>query len=196
MDKKPVKIVLVGSHGVGKTGLANALAAAFIARNIHTYTILETARELLKQEPDIVKINEETTLKAQVRILECQFQREIEAEKIPYDVIICDRSFDNYVYMERKFGSQQEYKDFILRHIIEHPYALIVKVPIVRNVLSYDGIRSTDLEFQKDIDVRLDRFMKKYGIKHLVLPEPVMPYREDWTYRIMNNLKSSLPRLV
>ncbi len=195
MDKKPIKIVLVGSHGAGKTGLANALAAAFIARSISAYTILETARELTRLEPS-VKINEETTLRAQAKILEYQFKREIEAENMPCDVIICDRGFDNYIYMERKFGSQKEYIDIILRHLIDHQYTLIVKVPISYNILTYDGMRSTDIEFQKDIDIMLDAFMEKYKIKHLVLPPPVMPYREDWTYRILNNLKQHLPRLV
>jgi len=196
MSKKIVKITLIGAHSVGKTGLAYALASAFIARGISTYTILETARELARLEPDIVKINEETTLKAQARILEYQFQREIEAEKMPYDVVIGDRGFDNYVYMERKFGIQQKYVDMILRHLIEYPYTLIVKVPVIRNVMTYDGIRSTDLLFQMDIDNRINTLLEKHGINHLVLPPPVMPYREDWTYRILNQLKPHLHGLV
>lgn len=196
MSKKIVKIALVGSHGVGKTGLANALAAAFIARGISTYTILETARELSRLEPEIVKINEETTLKAQARILEYQFEREIAAETQPWQVIICDRSFDNYLYMERKFDQQKKYIDFILRHLNEHPYTIIVKVPVTQNILMYDGMRSVDVEFQRDIDERIDKFMEKYGIKHLVLPEPVMPYREDWVYRVMKHLKPYLPGLI
>lgn len=193
---KPVKIALVGAHGVGKTGLANALAAAFIARGISTYTILETARELSKLEPHIVKINEETTIEAQARILEYQFEREIEAERQPWQVIICDRSFDNYPYMERKFGHQHQYVDKILRHINEKPYTLVVKVPISDNILRFDSMRSVDIGFQKDIDQRIDKFMEKYSIKHISLPEPVMPYREDWVYRIMKHLKLHLPGLI
>lgn len=196
MSEKPVKIALIGAHGVGKTGLASALAAAFIARGISVYTILETARELARLEPDVVKINEETTMQSQARILEYQFQREIGVENLPYQAIICDRGFDNYVYMERKFGAQQEYIDLVLRHLIDHPYKLIVKVPITENILRFDGMRSTELEFQRDIDKRLVEFMEKYGVKHMVLPEPVMPYREDWVYRIMKRLKIHLPGLV
>jgi len=196
MNEKPVKIALVGAHGVGKTGLANALASAFIARGISTYTLLETARELLRMQPGLVKINEETTFEAQAKILEYQFEREIEIEKQPWQVVICDRSFDNYVYMERKFGYQKRYVDIILRHIEKHPYTLIVKVPINYNILRFDGMRSVDIEFQKEIDQRIDELMKREGISHIVLPEPVMPYREDWVYRIMKHLKVYLPGLV
>ena len=123
-------------------------------------------------------------------------QTEIEAESTKYNVIICDRGFDNYLYMERKFGTQQKYIDLVLRHLIEHPYILIVNVPITDNILRFDNLRSTDIEFQKDIDRRLTEFMEKYGIKHLVLPEPVMPYREDWIYRIMKSLKPHIPGLI
>ncbi len=196
MNKKAIKICLVGTHGVGKTGLANALAAAFIARGISTYTILETARELTRIEPNIVKINEDTTLQAQARILEYQFERERAAETMPYQVIVTDRGFDNYIYMERKFGSQSKYEALVIRHLIDHPYTLIVKVPITQNVLMYDGMRSVDMAFQKDIDRRLNEFMEKHNIKHLKLPEPVMPYREDWTYRILKQLKTYLPGLI
>ena len=135
-------------------------------------------------------------MQSQAEILEYQFQREIEVENLPYKVVICDRSFDNYLYMERKFGHQQEYVDYILRYLINHPYTLIVKVPLVENVLRYDGMRSVDVEFQKDIDNRITQFMEKHGIKSIILPAPVMPYREDWTYRILNHLKPYLPGLV
>ena len=137
-----IKIVLIGAHGVGKTGLANALAAAFIARGISTYAILETARELARLQPGLVKINEQTTIQAQAKILEYQFQREIECRNLPYQVVICDRGFDNYAYMERKFGIQPVYKDMVLRHLKDHSYTLIVKVPITNELLNFDGMRS------------------------------------------------------
>ncbi len=194
--QKQVKIYLVGTHGVGKTGLAHALAAAFIARSISTETIIEVARELMRLEPNVVKINEETTLEAQKRILEYQFEREREAELFPYDTVICDRAFDNYLYMERKFGRQKEYEEAIAEHLMQHPPMLIAKVPLINGVLVDDGVRSLDVEFQEDINKRIDNFLKERSIEHIVLPEPVMPYREDWTYRILKKLKPFLPKLV
>ncbi|MBI2148431.1 ATP-binding protein [Candidatus Woesearchaeota archaeon] len=183
------KVAIIGAHGVGKTGLAYALAAALTSRSISVELILEIARELRRVEPEIVKLDEETTIDSQARILEYQFQREIEAEKLGRcEVIICDRSFDNYLYMERKFGSQQKYEEIIINHLKEHPYTLIVKVPVISKEIKNDGFRNTDYNFQQDIDARIELFLKRYGIPHVILPEPVMPNREEWTYIILNKI--------
>ena len=182
------KVAIIGTHGVGKTGLAYALAAALTSRSIPVELVLETARELSRLEPGI-KINAETTLQSQARILEYQFQREVEAEVSGHsEVIICDRSFDNYLYMERKFGSQPQYEEMIINHLKNHPYTLIIKVPIVDSEIKHDNFRDTNHEFQSDIDLRIELFLKKHAIPHLILTESVMPNREEWTYIVLNKL--------
>jgi len=183
------KVAIIGTHGVGKTGLAYSLAAALTSRSIPVEPILEVARDLNRIDPNLIKINEDTTLLSQARILEYQFQREIEAEALGRcEVIICDRSFDNYLYMERKFGPQPEYEKLILEHLKEHPYTLIVKVPITIKEIKGDNFRDTSVEFQEEIDHMIDEFLKMHGISYITLPDPIMPNREEWVYFILNKI--------
>lgn len=183
------KVALIGAHGVGKTGLAYAIAASLTSKSIPVELILEIARELKRIDPSAIVLDQSTTLQSQARILEYQFSRELEAETAgKSQVLICDRAFDNYLYMQRKFGEQPEYEEIIAKHLKAHPYTLIVKVPITNESIQSDNFRDTNSEFQQDIDLRIDAFLKKHNIPHLILPEPVMPNREDWTYIILNKL--------
>ena len=52
------------------------------------------------------------------------------------------------------------------------------------------------VQFQRDIDKRIDKFIEENKIRCLYLPEAVMPYREDWTYRVLKKLKPYLPKLI
>ena len=193
MEEKQVRIAVVGTHGVGKTGLVHSLASAFIARGYSTDAILEVARELARLKPDVVKLNENSTLESQAEILKYQFKREDEARK--YNVMVTDRAFDNYLYMERRFGSQKKYKNLILRRLHENPYDLVVRVPLINDTIQDDGVRSTDITFQRDIDRRVLEFLLEYKIDHITLQQPVMPYREDWVYAVLRPLAKIRPDL-
>lgn len=182
------KVAIIGTHGVGKTCLVHLTAGFLTSKGVCVETILEVARELSRLEPNLVKINEYTTLEAQTRILEYQFEREKHAESTSVDVCLCDRAFDNYLYMERKFGPQEKYLNLVLGHMKEHPYNLIVKIPVLDSTITPDGTRDTNTDFQKDIDQRINKFLREYKIPALILHEPYMPFREDWAYAVIKAL--------
>ena len=151
-----MKIALIGTHGTGKTTIAHELIAELKKQGVNAEFLGELARKCP------LPINQETTKDAQEWIIFNQHIKELELQS-KYDVLVCDRSvLDGYVYYDRKFGENQLLENFVKEKLKD--YALLIKIPINTKFLKEDGIRSTDKEFQKDIDTRFDLLLKKLNV--------------------------------
>jgi len=151
-----MKIAFIGTHGVGKTTLAYELCNELKKRHFDVGFIDEIARRCP------FPINEETSLEAQTWILTTTISRELELNKI-YPNIICDRSvLDNYVYLYHKFGHVPELHGLVRYWV--RTYDLLFRVPVTREYLRPDGVRSVDFEFQEMIDGKLVRMLGDDGV--------------------------------
>ena len=153
-----MKVAFIGTHGVGKTTLAFGLASHLKQLGANVGFLEEVARRCP------FPINEDTSLEAQIWIQVETIRREIELGKV-YPEMVCDRSvLDNYCYMELRFGRQEAIFGLV-RHW-SSTYDLLVKVPINEEYLQVDGMRSTDLAFQRAIDELLDSLLEETRIPY------------------------------
>src|SRR5262245_39072163 len=149
------KVALVGTHGVNKTTVAYELAGV-LKRKGHTVGLLT---EIARECP--FPLNERATREAYQWIIARQVQLEI--EKSPRaDVLVCDRSvLDNFAYYVRRYGRTGEEAE-ALGHYCRAwmlTYDLLVRLPISQQ-LAPDGFRSTDTEFQREIDLLCDELFE------------------------------------
>lgn len=165
----PHKIAFIGSHGVGKTTLVYGLAARLKARDLPLEVLVEVARRCP------LPLNEHTTLAAQSWILHTQIADEV-AATARYPLVLCDRSvLDNYVYLLLAKGRQPALEP-LLRSWVD-TYDLLIHVPVFGGSVLADGIRSTDLAFQRAVDDRLERELDRLGVEPLRLSSE---QRESW----------------
>jgi len=153
------KVALVGTHGVNKTTIAYELAGALKRKGRTVELLTEIARECP------FPLNEQATREAYQWIIARQVQLEI--EKLPRaDVLVCDRSvLDNFAYYVRRYGSTSEEAQALASYCRSWigTYDLLVRLPIVA-ALAPDGFRSTDSDFQREIDELCDTlFEDAYG---------------------------------
>ncbi len=152
-----MKIAFIGTHGTGKTTLAYALISSLKKKGIDAGFISEVARSCP------FPINEETTKKSQIWIILNQIIRELESEE-KYSVVISDRSIlDGYCYYVRKFGRSKALEPLVIEHL--KTYDTLIRVPIRPELLKKDKTRSTNIEFQKQVDDVFDEMIKKFNIK-------------------------------
>ena len=158
----PFKIAFIGSHGVGKTTLCYGLAARLKAADFS----LEVVGEVARRCP--LPINRETTIDAQTWILHTQIAEEILAQSRGR-VVICDRSvLDNYVYLLLAAGSGVRQEIISLVDEWTKSYDLLIRVPILQQP-NPDGLRSTDPNFQREVDTRLGEEIERRGLEILDL---------------------------
>jgi thymidylate kinase len=174
-----MKVAFIGTHGVGKTTLCYDLAAALKKRDLTVELVREVARECP------LPINRETTLKAQSWILHTQIAWELQAEA-KADVVFCDRAvLDNYCYMRRAFtGAPSE---AVLESLVRSwttTYDALFKVPIVGDP-RFDGVRDTDLAFQREIDDSIEQTLAAWDVPHLAL-DPAR--RDEWGALVLDAL--------
>jgi nicotinamide riboside kinase len=146
------KVALVGTHGVNKTTIAYELAGVLKRKGKTVELLTEIARECP------FPLNEHATREAYQWIIARQMQLEI--EKSPRaDILVCDRSvLDNFAYYVRRYsesGNEAEALGAYCRSWIE-TYDLLVRLPI-GPALAADGFRSTDEDFQREIDRLCDK---------------------------------------
>ena len=152
------KIALVGTHGVNKTTIAYELAGLLKRRGKTVELLTEIARECP------FPLNENASREAYHWVIARQVQ--LELEKSPRaDILVCDRAvLDNFAYYVRRFGNagqQAEALDSYCRAWME-TYDLLVRLPITQQ-LAPDGFRSTDLDFQREIDALCDTLFAPYN---------------------------------
>lgn len=141
------KIALVGTHGVNKTTIAYELAGVIKRSGRSVELLTEIARECP------FPLNERGTREAYHWIIARQVQLEI--EKAPRaDILVCDRSvLDNFAYYIRRYGESGRESLALFEYCLAWTgsYDMLVRLTIDQP-LTADGFRSTDLEFQRDID--------------------------------------------
>lgn len=163
-----LKLGFIGTHGVGKTTLCYGLAARLKAADV----VLDIVHEVARRCP--LPINEHTSLAAQSWILHTQISDELVAAA-RHPVVLCDRSvLDNYVYLILTSGRQPGLEDLVNWWL--STYDVLIYVPIVDEPRS-DGMRSTDVVFQRAVDDRLLRELDERELPVLRL-EP--DARERW----------------
>jgi nicotinamide riboside kinase len=153
-----MKITIAGSHGVGKTTFAKALAERLNFNYIH-----DVVREEALKKGFV--INENTPPEVQLWLV-C---RQWELENTTSESWVADKSlFDYLIYGEIVLKNEDVKK--IIREIVERNarYDFVFYLPIEFPMES-DGIRSEDLKFQKNIDLLYKKCLKEFGIKYIVL---------------------------
>jgi nicotinamide riboside kinase len=174
-----MKVAFIGTHGVGKTTLCYDLAAALKKRDLTVELVREVARECP------LPINQETTLKAQAWILHTQIAWELQAEA-KADVVFCDRAvLDNFCYMRRAFtgGPSEAVLEGLVRSWTT-TYDALFKVPIVGDP-RFDGVRDTNLAFQREIDDSIEQTLAAWSVPHLAL-DPAR--RDEWGALVLDAL--------
>lgn len=174
-----MKVAFIGTHGTGKTTLCYDFAALIKKKGFTVSIVSEVSREAVKRG---LPINENTTVDAQGWILLNQMAKEIEASH-ESQVVVCDRSvLDNYIYLLNRFGPNKFYEDIIFSWIKANPYDFLFKVPVSGNP-EHDGIRATDVNFQRDIDQKIENFLNEKSVKYI----PLNPEERDRWIEIISN---------
>lgn len=145
------KVALVGTHGVNKTTIAYELAGVLKRKGRTVELLTEIARECP------FPLNDQATREAYQWIIARQVQLEIE-KSARADILVCDRSvLGNFAYYLRRYGNcgaEAEALGLYCRSWMR-TYNLLVRLPI-GEPLAPDGFRSTDAEFQRQIDQLCD----------------------------------------
>lgn len=153
-----VKIALIGTHGTGKSTIVYDIVNRLKKQKINAEPLKEVARDCP------LPINEDATIKSQEWIIFQQYLEEIKEERRS-ELVVCDRSvLDGYVYYYKMFGKSDLLEKFVKEKIQD--YAQIWKVPIEFSKLNPDGIRSTDKEFQVEIDRCFNEILNSLGIEY------------------------------
>ena len=142
-EGSPLKLALIGTHGVGKTTLAYEICSLLKKSGYNVELVAEVAR----QSP--FPVNAATTLEGQLWILHAQIAAELDAaRRAPH--VICDRAvLDNYCYLVNKFGRQPQLESWLEWWM--NTYSLLVGVPPMEDKIEPDGFRSEDRAFQRRI---------------------------------------------
>lgn len=181
-----MKVALIGTHGVGKTTLCFELAARLKRRDLD----VELVREVARHCP--LPINRRSTEASQAWILHTQMAWELEAEA-NHHVVLCDRSvLDNYCYLLYAAGPQLHWEPILARWL--PTYSLLVKVPLWTSP-RWDGVRDTDLAFQKAIDELLDQEIARRQLEVLRLEVTQRPVWGDVVMKALEPLVCQTPPL-
>ena len=151
-----VKIAFIGAQSTGKTTRAKKLS-----KEKGLLLVTEAARSCP------LPINQKATREAQIYIFATQLQREIIqmaiAERYKMDGIVCDRSLlDSLVYsLDRGY---KEIVDLFLPFTERwmRTYAKLYWCrPAKNSIPENDGVRCSDLVWQKRIDRRFEDFIRR-----------------------------------
>lgn len=161
-----MKIGFTGTHGGGKTTRAYELATMLKKSGYDVSVVTEVARNCP------YPINEKTTVKSQTWIFAKMLSRELESKS---EITICDRTLiDVYAYTKR---ADEKFAQSMLPFIRQwyKTYDMVFFVEPNSDYKLKDGIRSTNKQFQKDIDDILKQTFTKYHLKSYLWNGTITP---------------------
>tara|TARA_Y100000310_G_C20628852_1_gene787475 strand:- start:687 stop:1208 length:522 start_codon:yes stop_codon:yes gene_type:complete len=154
------KITLIGTHGVRKSTHCYGLIHYLKQRKVNAEFLGEVARS------SPFPLNENTTENSQRWILYNQLSRELEQELQNPEILVCDRSIlDNYGYLVEAFGRKDDLDLLVKNHM--NTYDIVIRVPLNNGRIDDDGVRSTNLDFQKKIDFRVLKLLDEFNVKYI-----------------------------
>jgi nicotinamide riboside kinase len=182
-----VKLALIGTHGVGKTTLAYEVCSLLKKAHYNVELVTEVARH------SPFPVNAATTLEGQLWILHAQIAAELDAaRRAPH--VICDRSvLDNYCYLVNKFGRQPQLESWLAWWM--DSYTLLASVPPSTAVISPDGFRSEDVQFQQRIHDLLEELLNADAFRRCRarLLSLRAEDRNEWAGQILHATLAALP---
>ena len=152
-----MKIAIAGSHGVGKTTFAKALAKKLNFSYIH---------DIVREEaiPKGFVINENTPAEVQFWLV----MRQWELETITPGSWVADKCLIDYLIYAG--GLEEEVFKEVIKRVVEGNarYDFIFYLPIEFS-MEHDGKRSDDEEFQKKIDMLYKAYLEEHGMTFVVV---------------------------
>ncbi len=163
-----MKIAIIGTHGTFKTTLAYFLAGVLKSKG----KTVGIVREVVRACPFMKDGQSSIIAQNWILLTQAQWEREFEGQ---YDYVICDRGLvDHYVYAQDAYQREKtEVPEWIEPFVMHHAntYNIIFKTPWSPQGLVKDGFRSVDTDWQREMDLKITRFLKDKGIRHIELPE-------------------------
>ncbi len=159
-----MKVTVAGSHGVGKTTFTKALAERLGANYISDIVREEAVSKGFT-------INENTPPEVQIWLVARQWDLETTT---PENWVADKCLFDYLVYgeivLERQNSNKAKNALEAIREIVRDNthYDFVFYLPI-EFPMELDGLRSEDLEFQKEVDRRYKKILEHFGVKYITL---------------------------
>lgn len=161
-----VKVVITGSHGVGKSTLTLA-AQQQLAGRTHVSLIPETARLLVEMG---YEVNDRIGEDGVIAYLELYLKN---SRAVSGDIVLSDRSiFDLYVYTHRLAGVtiKKTYIDLVKELVFAEVRCVsrYIYLPI-EFPMACDGLRPEDVGYQQQIDEDVRTLLKYFGARTITV---------------------------
>ena len=151
-----MKIAIIGAQGVGKTTLAQQ-----INKDYPLFKILPEAARLAQKAG--YKLDHTATVETELWLI----NKQIELESLE-DNWVADRcGIDLLAYIQFLFSQELNLIEFATKTLVPKfsNYDLVIYLPSGEFEIEDDGIRTTDIKFQKDIDDQIKGILEKHKVK-------------------------------
>lgn len=150
-----MRLVLTGSHGVGKTSIVNGLEDFLLEKGIKTITNSSKARSLKNSG---FRINDDATDITELLIASNHISHFNENNWFADRCIIDTLGYSCYNYFHRKISKKTYNTIKYMAEKFVKLYDKIFYVPIEFPMVS-DGVRKNDIVFQKTVDECIENFL-------------------------------------
>ena len=150
-----MKIAIIGAQGVGKTTLAQQ-----INKDYPLFKILPEAARLAKEAGH--NLDETATVETEIWLI----NKQIELESTEGNWVADRCGIDLLAYIEHLFSHELDLVKFAVKTLTPrfNNYDLVIYLPSGEFAIKDDGVRTTDIKFQKDIDQQIRDILEKHQI--------------------------------